>query len=73
MSEFLTMLLVVWLPIGIGGTLACLVYDWATEDDHSQGFRTYAKKWLSTVVKNTYGFFVSGARKIRAICMGGSR
>ena len=51
MSEFLTAviaLLIVWTPIGVVGTLAVLLYDWSKEDDHSQGFRAYAKDWLAT-------------------------
>ena len=51
MSEILTAvfaLLIVWVPIGIVGTLAVLLYDWSKEDDHSQGFRAYAKDWLAT-------------------------
>lgn len=51
MSEFLTAviaLLIVWTPIGVVGTLAVLLYDWSQEDDQSQGFRAYAKDWLST-------------------------
>ena len=41
-------LLIVWVPIGIVGTIAALLYDWSKEDDHSQGFRAYAKDWLAT-------------------------
>ena len=51
MSEILTAvfaLLIVWVPIGIVGTIAVLLYDWSKEDDHSQGFRAYAKDWLAT-------------------------
>ena len=40
--------MIVWLPIGIVGTIAALLYDWSQEDDRFQGFRTYAKEWLST-------------------------
>ena len=50
MSEFLTMVIafmIVWVPIGIVGTIAALLYDWNKEDDHSQGFRAYAKDWLA--------------------------
>ena len=51
MSEILTAvfaLLIVWVPIGIVGTIAVLLYDWSQEDDRSQGFRAYAKDWLAT-------------------------
>ena len=51
MSEILTAvfaLLIVWVPIGIVGTIAVLLYDWSKEDDQPQGFRAYAKDWLST-------------------------
>lgn len=41
-------LIIVWLPIGIVGTIAALLYDWGQEDDHFQGFRAYAKEWLAT-------------------------
>ncbi len=41
-------LITVWLPIGIVGTIAALLYDWGQEDDQSQGFRAYAKEWLAT-------------------------
>ena len=40
--------MIVWVPIGIVGTIAVLLYDWSKEDDHSRGFRSYAKGWLST-------------------------
>ena len=40
--------MIVWLPIGIVGTIAFLLYDWSQEDDRSQGFRAYAKEWLAT-------------------------
>lgn len=40
--------MIVWLPIGIVGTIASLLYDWSQEYDQSQGFRAYAKKWLAT-------------------------
>lgn len=40
--------MIVWVPIGIVGTIASLLYDWSQEDDQSQGFRAYAKEWLST-------------------------
>lgn len=40
--------MIVWVPIGIVGTIASLLYDWSKEDDHSQGFRAYAKEWLAT-------------------------
>ena len=51
MSEVLTAvfaLLIVWVPIGIVGTIAVLLYDWSHEEDHSQGFHAYAKDWLAT-------------------------
>ena len=51
MSEILTAVIaltVVWVPIGIVGTIAALLYDWSQEDDRFQGFRTYAKGWLAT-------------------------
>lgn len=51
MSEFLTAviaLLIVWIPIGVVGTLAVLLYDWSQEGNYSQGFRAYAEDWLST-------------------------
>lgn len=41
-------LLIVWVPIGIVGTIAALLYDWSQEDDRFQGFRAYAKGWLAT-------------------------
>lgn len=41
-------LLIVWVPIVIVGTIAALLYDWSQEDDHSRGFRSYAKDWLAT-------------------------
>ena len=41
-------LLIVWVPIGIVGTIVALFYDWSHEDDHSQGFHAYAKDWLAT-------------------------
>lgn len=40
--------MIVWVPIGIVGTIAALLYDWSQEDDQSQGFRAYAKEWLAT-------------------------
>ena len=40
--------MIVWVPIGIVGTIASLLYDWGQEDDQSQGFRAYAKEWLAT-------------------------
>lgn len=43
-------LMIVWLPIGIVGTPVAILYDWGQEDDHSKGFRTYAKDWLATQV-----------------------
>ena len=51
MSEFLTAVIafmIVWVPIGIVGTIAFLLYDWGHEDDQPQGFRAYAKGWLAT-------------------------
>ena len=51
MREILTAVIafmIVWLPIGIVGTIASLLYDWSQEDDQSQGFRAYAKEWLAT-------------------------
>ena len=51
MREILTAVIafmIVWVPIGIVGTIAVLLYDWSKEDDHSQGFRAYAKDWLAT-------------------------
>ena len=51
MSEFLTMVIafmIVWVPIGLVGTIAALFYDWSHEDDQSQGFRAYAKEWMAT-------------------------
>ena len=41
-------LLIIWLVIDIVGTPVFLLYDWSQEDDHSQGFRAYAKDWLAT-------------------------
>ena len=41
-------LMIVWVPIGIVGTIASLLYDWSQEDDQSQGFRAYAKEWIAT-------------------------
>ena len=40
--------MIVWVPIGIVGTIAAMLYDWSQEDDQSQGFRAYAKEWLAT-------------------------
>lgn len=40
--------IIVWLPIGIVGIIAALLYDWSQEDDRHQGFRAYAKEWLAT-------------------------
>lgn len=51
MREILTAVIafmIVWVPIGIVGTIASLLYDWGQEDDQSQGFRAYAKGWLAT-------------------------
>ena len=40
--------MIVWVPIGIVGTIASMLYDWSQEDDQSQGFRAYAKDWMAT-------------------------
>ena len=51
MREILTAVIafmIVWVPIGIVGTIAAMLYDWSQEDDQSQGFRAYAKEWLAT-------------------------
>lgn len=51
MSEILTAVIafmIVWVPIGIVGTIAALLYDWSQEDDKTQGFCAYATDWLAT-------------------------
>ena len=63
MREILTAVIafmIVWVPIGIVGTIAALLYDWSQEDDQSQGLRSYAKEWMATQ---------SGYLKAHAACI----